>query len=320
MEQKNDRGSASFYMCPSCHRVVFDRDGEHSALNNPAPCCGSTAEGRTPWPPQSVCRLLDLAREEDIGTPEKFATSCIALCAATEVLMEICAAELLKLHAKSFRMIEFTLSHTRGLQALMELYDSVNDTGLQKLLEHASLQNFPKHTAALFRLRGRLVMERGYEPTDGDTETFAAVRERCGEAFALIYNDLRGHARPVHAASSASAPAVLVVEDEEQVLEYMVRLMRRHGFTVYSAATGRDAVQLFRDHRPGCVFLDVSLPDMSGLDILEGIKQVDAGARIYFVTGIGGEVFQKEAMKRGAAGYLPKPVDVQALVKLVQNI
>lgn len=319
MEQENNRGLGSFYLCPSCHRVVCDRDWPHAPADKPAPCCGSRAEGRTLWPTPAVYHLLELARSQDASSAGSFETGCVALCAATEVLMEICAAELMKLHAKSLRMIEFTLGHTRGMQALMELYDSVNDTGLHELLAHAGLQDFPKRMAALFRLRGRFVMEPGCEPADDDQETFAVVRDRCLEAFALIYNDLRGRARPVHAAAAAPAPSVLIVDDEEQVLEHMVRLMRRHGFTVYASRTGAEAVQLFSEHRPGCVFLDVSLPDMSGLDILEGIRKIDPAARIYFVTGIGGEVFQKEAMKRGAAGYLPKPVDVEALVKLVQN-
>ncbi|MHB9155757.1 MAG: response regulator [Endomicrobiales bacterium] len=113
---------------------------------------------------------------------------------------------------------------------------------------------------------------------------------------------------------------MLVVDDENEAAAYIGRFVQRQGFEVFTAASGREALKLFEKNAPDCVFLDVSLPEMNGLSILEKMRESNPGARVYFVTGISGEAFNREAEQRGAAGTLTKPVDLNELLKVVKTI
>jgi CheY-like chemotaxis protein len=113
---------------------------------------------------------------------------------------------------------------------------------------------------------------------------------------------------------------ILIIEDEPQIRESLGKIVTREDRgEVLTAATGNQALILFRQHKPGLVLLDVSLPDMDGFQLLEDMKNIDGTARIYFVTGISGEAFKRKALDQGAAGYLNKPVETAALSAIIQS-
>lgn len=112
--------------------------------------------------------------------------------------------------------------------------------------------------------------------------------------------------------------AKILVVDDNEVIRGMLRFILTHlGHTVVAeAGTGEAAIEAFRRESPEAVSLDISLPDMSGLDVLKAVKAEAPGARVVVVTGNNAEVLRREALARGADAVLHKPFDMKALQKV----
>ena len=108
-------------------------------------------------------------------------------------------------------------------------------------------------------------------------------------------------------------PTLLVVDDDPEVLYSMERSLNSDSLRVVAASTAQEGIALVRDRRPDAVVLDVRLPDMSGLDAVDAIQQIDAHLPIIVITAFAATDTAIEAMKRGAFEYLLKPVDLQQL-------
>jgi DNA-binding NarL/FixJ family response regulator len=75
---------------------------------------------------------------------------------------------------------------------------------------------------------------------------------------------------------------------------------------VAEAANGKEAVQLYREHRPDVTLMDLQMPDMSGLDAIIAIRSEDPAARIIVLTTYSGDVLAQRALKAGAQAYVLK--------------
>jgi DNA-binding NarL/FixJ family response regulator len=75
---------------------------------------------------------------------------------------------------------------------------------------------------------------------------------------------------------------------------------------IAEAATGREAVQLYREHQPDVTLMDLQMPDMSGLDAIISIKSEAPAARIIVLTTYSGDVLAQRALKAGAQAYVLK--------------
>jgi len=89
------------------------------------------------------------------------------------------------------------------------------------------------------------------------------------------------------------------------------------GLEVLTAETGTAAIRLVENQRPDAVILDVRLPDLSGLDVFERLREVDSRLPVIFVTAHSTTDTAIDAMKRGAFEYMLKPVDICQLCGLV---
>src|SRR5687767_13735110 len=69
----------------------------------------------------------------------------------------------------------------------------------------------------------------------------------------------------------SSVPTIMVVEDGDLVRETLSRLLRREGFATVGACDGREALDLLEHEHPDVILLDVNMPDMNGLDLLEAL-------------------------------------------------
>ncbi|TPW20328.1 MAG: two-component system, chemotaxis family, response regulator CheY [Elusimicrobia bacterium] len=110
---------------------------------------------------------------------------------------------------------------------------------------------------------------------------------------------------------------ILVVDDNEVIRGMLRFLLMRLGHTVVAeAATGAAALEAFRRERPDAVSLDISLPDMSGLEVLKVIAAESPGALVVVVTGNNAEVLRRDVLAAGARAVLLKPFDVKALQRV----
>jgi len=89
---------------------------------------------------------------------------------------------------------------------------------------------------------------------------------------------------------------------------------------VAAAANARDAVQLFRQHRPDVTLMDLRLPDMSGIEAMTAIRTEFPTARIIILTTFEGDVEIQRALDAGASGYLIKSMPAKELADVIRHV
>jgi two-component system nitrogen regulation response regulator GlnG len=112
---------------------------------------------------------------------------------------------------------------------------------------------------------------------------------------------------------------LLVVDDEPNVLYSIKKWLESDTLQVEVTQTGRHALERVRDFRPDMVILDVRLADMSGMDVFDQVRALDARLPVVLITAYTTTETAIEAMKRGAFEYLLKPVDFHQLREVVQR-
>jgi DNA-binding NarL/FixJ family response regulator len=89
---------------------------------------------------------------------------------------------------------------------------------------------------------------------------------------------------------------------------------------VAQASTGREAIQLFREHRPDITLMDLRMPDISGIDAMMGILAEFPNARILMLTTFEGDVEIQRSLTAGARGYLLKNMPPKELVEAIRQV
>jgi two-component system nitrogen regulation response regulator GlnG len=115
----------------------------------------------------------------------------------------------------------------------------------------------------------------------------------------------------------AMMPSLLVVDDDPQVLMSLENSLQSDEIALITAQTGKQGIDLVSKKQPSAVILDVRLPDMSGLDTFDRIRQIDSRLPVIVITAYATTETAIEAMKRGAFEYLLKPVDLHQLREVV---
>jgi two-component system KDP operon response regulator KdpE len=106
----------------------------------------------------------------------------------------------------------------------------------------------------------------------------------------------------------------LIIDDDEMDLELLKVLLSKEGYNIISTADGPQGILLYKHHHPDLVCLDLGLPSMSGMDVLETIREFDPCSKILLITGYGSEASSAAALKLGAIGYVEKSWDVQLMI------
>lgn len=114
-------------------------------------------------------------------------------------------------------------------------------------------------------------------------------------------------------------PNVLVVDDDERLCE-VVALFLSEAFEVIQAGTGVEALAIVRRERLAAVVLDYRLPDLSGLEVLAKIRSARPRLPVIMITGYGSEQLAASAIKLGVSDYLPKPVNIEDILRCLQRI
>lgn len=115
---------------------------------------------------------------------------------------------------------------------------------------------------------------------------------------------------------------IVIVEDHPAVRRVLTLSLQQRGYEIVEANTGGSGIALTAEENPDLVLLDLSLPDLSGLEIAKRIKQNPGTAKIPLV-GLSGCTERELAVKSlevGMAAYLTKPADTQDLVNVIENL
>lgn len=114
-------------------------------------------------------------------------------------------------------------------------------------------------------------------------------------------------------------PRVLVVDDDEDICFLLKSVVDPEAADVFSAHTGENALQLFRKLSPQLVLLDIQLPNMSGIEVLQTIKKEREECEVIMVTAYATIDTAIKAMKLGASDYVCKPFKLPELRETVKS-
>lgn len=128
-------------------------------------------------------------------------------------------------------------------------------------------------------------------------------------------------ARGTDATSKAmpQAPIVYVVDDERGVTELIRRLLAASGVVVVPFHDATTFLAAYDPDRPGCLVLDLRLPDLSGIQIIERLRDLDATQPIVFISGYAEVAHAIQAMKLGVHDFLEKPFTNDAILAAIQS-
>ena len=108
-------------------------------------------------------------------------------------------------------------------------------------------------------------------------------------------------------------------DDDAGIRESVRRTLEYQGYQFVGAATGPEGLALIERDPPDLVFLDIKMPGMDGLEVLERIKTANPAVPVVMVSGHGTTQTGFEARDRGASGFIEKPFSEAVLIERVQK-
>jgi DNA-binding response OmpR family regulator len=122
--------------------------------------------------------------------------------------------------------------------------------------------------------------------------------------------------------SKLRSKKVLVIDDESDLRRFSIWVLEAEGYLALQAADGASGIKIAKQEHPDLILLDIKLPDMYGWEILEEIR---ASAQlndipVVIFTASADTLYKDMAEKKGAAGFLVKPVSAETLRDCIKNI
>ncbi len=112
---------------------------------------------------------------------------------------------------------------------------------------------------------------------------------------------------------------VFIVDDDEGVRDSLSMLVDANGFRVETYGSAQGFLDQYQPERPGCLILDMRLPDLGGLDLLERLAGMGAALPVIILTGHGDVPAAVHAMKVGAMDFIEKPFDSRYLLGRIEQ-
>jgi two-component system response regulator RegA len=119
---------------------------------------------------------------------------------------------------------------------------------------------------------------------------------------------------------SEEIPLALVVDDDEVFRIRLCRALEQRNWEASPVANGEEALHFARDRSPDLVLVDLRMPGMGGLDVVQELRAFDSSMAIIVLTGYGSIPTAISAMKRGASHYLSKPADADQILAAYESL
>ncbi|SHF27489.1 two-component system, OmpR family, alkaline phosphatase synthesis response regulator PhoP [Fodinibius roseus] len=115
---------------------------------------------------------------------------------------------------------------------------------------------------------------------------------------------------------------ILVVDDEQDLLDLIEYNLKKEGFDVLKAEDGLEGIDIARKHRPDLVLLDIMMPKMDGLEVVERMRSDKKIKRIpiIFLTARGDEKTEVEGLDKGGDDYITKPISTTKLISRIKAV
>jgi two-component system, cell cycle response regulator DivK len=114
---------------------------------------------------------------------------------------------------------------------------------------------------------------------------------------------------------------ILVVDDNRDSRELVVKVLQNRGYNVIEAFDGEDALNKAREERPALILMDISLPKLDGYEVTRRLKALEEFRDIPIIalTAHAMKGDREKALAAGCQGYVPKPINIRELPVLVQR-
>jgi len=115
---------------------------------------------------------------------------------------------------------------------------------------------------------------------------------------------------------------VLLVDDEPDILEFLSYNLKKEGYTTFTAATGRQALEVALKNEPHLIILDVMMPDLDGIETCREIRSIDSlkNVLVAFLTARGEDYSQIAGFDAGADDYIAKPIKPRVFISRVKAL
>ena len=115
---------------------------------------------------------------------------------------------------------------------------------------------------------------------------------------------------------------ILLADDEETIRTLGRRMLERFGFTVLTAANGREALEIFREHEREiiCIILDLTMPHMDGEEAFRELRRVSKDVRVIMSSGYNEQEINQRFAGKGLAGFIQKPYQMADLAAKLKEI
>lgn len=113
---------------------------------------------------------------------------------------------------------------------------------------------------------------------------------------------------------------LVIVDDETGIVEEVKSFFEEEGHRVYTADSGEQGIEVIRKRKPDLVFIDVKLPDISGLQVLEETRKISPRSKTIVITGYVDQKLIDQAEKLGRDAFLQKPFDLETLKREVDRL
>jgi two-component system chemotaxis response regulator CheY len=117
------------------------------------------------------------------------------------------------------------------------------------------------------------------------------------------------------------AKRIMITDDALFMRVTLKNILTQHGLEVVAeASNGREAVELYEKHKPDLVFMDITMPEMDGLEALKAIRAKDPNAKVVMCTAMGQNQIVVEAIQAGAKDFIVKPFQPERILEAVQKV
>ncbi len=116
-------------------------------------------------------------------------------------------------------------------------------------------------------------------------------------------------------------PTLLAADDSNMMHRVYRKTFRDSEFDLLAVArNGREAVDLYRQHRPDAILLDITMPEMDGMEALRAIREADPEACCLMCTALEEGERMVDCIRSGASGYVHKPFEKEALLQKLRDV
>ena len=112
---------------------------------------------------------------------------------------------------------------------------------------------------------------------------------------------------------------VMLVDDEHEFVNTLSERLRERNVDAAVAIDGESALHMIQEHEPEVMILDLNMPGITGLDVLQRIRTSNPNIKVIILTGHGEEKTREACLAMGAVAYLQKPIDIDQLTSIINE-